>query len=184
MTRNTRPSLVKLISVLFAELFFPFQKAHNLSLPVWANDSVVEHLKDIAEFTFSWNFHSPEEWRLAGGEVLFKPFRPKLNANSPNNSRREWLSDAVRSDCSISLHLSKLSIAKFSILYDISLMRDWKRTLKLITLGSERIKMLHVILNKYPELAFSRFTVIEPEREHPEIWSVRLCHVTEPNHRA
>ena len=46
----------------------------------------------------------------------------------------------MRNDCSINFHLSKLSIAKFSILYDISLVRDWKRTLELITLGSERYK--------------------------------------------
>ena len=62
------------------------------------------------------------------------------NANSPNHSRRNWLSDVVRNDCSINFHLSKLSIAKFSILYDISLVRDWKRKLKLITPGSERVK--------------------------------------------
>ena len=47
----------------------------------------------------------------------------------------------MRNDCSISFHLSKLSIAKFSILYDISLVRDWRRKLKLITLGSERVKV-------------------------------------------
>ena len=41
--------------------------------------------------------------------------------------------------CSINFHLSKLSTAKFSILYDISLVRNWKRKLKLITLGSERV---------------------------------------------
>ena len=61
--------------------------------------------------------------------------------HSPNHSRRKWLSDVVRlNDCSINFHLSKLSIAKFSILYDISLVRDWKRKLRLITLGSERVK--------------------------------------------
>ena len=63
------------------------------------------------------------------------------NANSPNHSRRKWLSDVVRNDCSINFHLSKLSNAKFSILYDISLVRDWKRKLKLITLGSERVNV-------------------------------------------
>ena len=41
----------------------------------------------------------------------------------------------MRTDCSVNFHLSKLSIAKFSILYDIFLVRDWKRNLKLITLG-------------------------------------------------
>ena len=46
----------------------------------------------------------------------------------------------VRNDCSINFHLSKLSIAKFSILYYISLVRDWKRKLKLIPFGSERVK--------------------------------------------
>ena len=59
------------------------------------------------------------------------------NANSPNHSRRKWLRDVVRNDCSVNFHLSKLSIAKLSILCDISLVRDWKRKLKLITLGSE-----------------------------------------------
>ena len=46
------------------------------------------------------------------------------NANSPSHSRRKGLSDVVRNDCSINLHLSRLPIAKFSILYDISLVRD------------------------------------------------------------
>ena len=46
----------------------------------------------------------------------------------------------MRNDCSINFHLTKLSIAKFSILYDISLVRGWKRKLRLITLGSERVK--------------------------------------------
>ena len=50
------------------------------------------------------------------------------------------MSDVVRIDISISFLLSKLSNAKFSILYDISLVRDWKRKLKLITPGSERVK--------------------------------------------
>ena len=48
----------------------------------------------------------------------------------------------MRNDFSINFHLSKLSIAKFSILYDISLVRDWKRKLKLITLASEGVKPL------------------------------------------
>ena len=61
-------------------------------------------------------------------------------ANSPNHSRKKWLRDVVRNDCSINFHLSKLSTTKFSILYDISLVRDWKRKLKLITLESERVK--------------------------------------------
>ena len=52
------------------------------------------------------------------------------------------MSDVVRIDSSISFHLSKLSNAKFSILYDISLVRDSKRKLKLITLGSERVNVL------------------------------------------
>ena len=65
-----------------------------------------------------------------------KPFQSQAhNANSPNHSRRKWLSDVVRNDCSVNFHQSKLSIAKFSILYDISLVRDWKRKLKLITPG-------------------------------------------------
>ena len=55
------------------------------------------------------------------------------NTNSPNHWRRKWLSDVVRNDCSINFHLSKLSTVKFSILYDISLVSDWKRKLKLIT---------------------------------------------------
>ena len=41
-------------------------------------------------------------------------------------SRRKCMSDVVRDDCSINFHLSKLSNTKFSILYDISLVRDWK----------------------------------------------------------
>ena len=48
----------------------------------------------------------------------------------------------MRNDCLINFHLSKLSIAKFSILCDISLVRDWKRKLKLITLGSDRVKFV------------------------------------------
>ena len=68
------------------------------------------------------------------------------NANSPNLSRK-WLSDVVRNYCSINFHLSKLSNAKFSILYHISLVRDWKRKLKLITLGSERVKLAHWLLS-------------------------------------
>ena len=70
------------------------------------------------------------------------------NANSSNYSRRKWLSDVVRNDCSINFHLSKLSIAKFSILYDISLVRDWRRKLKLITLGSERVKGFSMEIKK------------------------------------
>ena len=52
------------------------------------------------------------------------------------------MSDVVRIDSSISFHLSKLSNAKLSILYDIHvyLVRHWKKKLKLITLGSQRIK--------------------------------------------
>ena len=48
------------------------------------------------------------------------------------------MSDVVRIDSSISFHLSKLSNAKFSILYDISLVRDWKRKSWLI-IWSERV---------------------------------------------
>ena len=48
------------------------------------------------------------------------------------------MSDVVGFDSSISFHLSKLSNAKFSILYDISLVRDWKRKVWLITPGSEK----------------------------------------------
>ena len=61
------------------------------------------------------------------------------------------MSDVVRIDSSISFQLSKLSNAKFSILYDISLVRDWKRKLWPITPGSElRIhdcvtKVCHVV---------------------------------------
>ena len=74
------------------------------------------------------------------GENL-NPFNTKLIfAHSPNHSRSKWLSDVVRNDCSVNFHLSKLSVAKFSVLYDISLVRDWKRKFKLITLGSERVK--------------------------------------------
>ena len=47
----------------------------------------------------------------------------------------------MRNDCSINFHLSKLSIARFSILYDISLVRDRKRKLKLITFESERLNI-------------------------------------------
>ena len=50
------------------------------------------------------------------------------------------LSDVVGIDSSINFHLSQLSNAKFSILYDISLVRDWKRKSWLITPGSERVK--------------------------------------------
>ena len=54
----------------------------------------------------------------------------------------------MRNDCSINFHLSKLSNAKFSILYVISLVRDWQRKLKLITLGSERVKYYNKKLYK------------------------------------
>ena len=65
-----------------------------------------------------------------------KPFQSQAhNANSPKHS-----SVVVRNGCSVNFHLSKLSIAKFSILYDISLVRDQKRRLRLITFGSERVK--------------------------------------------
>ena len=40
------------------------------------------------------------------------------HANSPNHSRRKWLSGVVRNDCSVNFYL--LSIAKLSTLYDIS----------------------------------------------------------------
>ena len=49
------------------------------------------------------------------------------------------MSDVVRIDSSISFYLSKLSNAKFTILYNIYLVRDFKRKLKLITPGSERV---------------------------------------------
>ena len=79
-----------------------------------------------------------------------KPFHSQAhNANSPNHSRIKWCSDIVRNDCSINFHLSKLSTAKFSILYDISLVRDWKRKLKLITLGSERVNVIIWLLHQY-----------------------------------
>ena len=86
----------------------------------------VKNLQELNPFTVIWN----------------EPFQSQAhNANSPNHSRRKWLSDVVRNYCSVNFHLSKLSIAKFLILYDVSLVRDWKRTLKLITLGSERVKV-------------------------------------------
>ena len=54
------------------------------------------------------------------------------------------MSDVVRIisiiGSSISFHLRKLSNAKFSILYDISLVKDWKRKLWLITPGSGRVE--------------------------------------------
>ena len=53
------------------------------------------------------------------------------------------MSDVVRIDSLISFHLSKLSNAKFSILYDISLVRHWKRKLKLITLGSGTVNTIY-----------------------------------------
>ena len=52
-------------------------------------------------------------------------------------------------DCSFNFHLSKGAITKFSILYDISLVRNWKRKLKLITLGSERVKQKRKQLTVY-----------------------------------
>ena len=54
--------------------------------------------------------------------------------------KNRCMSEVMRIDSSVSFYLSKLSNAKFSILYDISLVRDWKRKLKLITVGSERVK--------------------------------------------
>ena len=50
------------------------------------------------------------------------------------------MSDVVRNNSSISFHLSKLSNAKFSILYDMFLVRDWKRKSWQITPGSERVE--------------------------------------------
>ena len=67
------------------------------------------------------------------------PLQPQAH-NAPNHSRRKWLNDVLRNDCSINFHLNKLSIDKFSILYYISLVWDWKIKLKLITLGSKRVK--------------------------------------------
>ena len=57
-----------------------------------------------------------------------QPFQSQAhNANSPNHSRGKWLSEVVRNDCSINFHLSKLSIAKFSILYDIYIWWETER---------------------------------------------------------
>ena len=61
---------------------------------------------------------------------------PSSQCKFSYHSRRKWLRDVVRNDCSINFHLSKLSNAKFSILYVISLVRDWQRKF----LGSERVK--------------------------------------------
>ena len=61
----------------------------------------------------------------------------------------------MRNYCSVNFYLSKLSIAKFSILYDISLVRDWKRKLKLITLGSERVKETYWSRNPEKSLKLS-----------------------------
>ena len=60
--------------------------------------------------------------------------------NSPNHSRRKCMSNVVRIDSSTSFHLSKLSNAKFSLLYDVYMVRDWRRKLRLIALWSERVK--------------------------------------------
>ena len=65
---------------------------------------------------------------------LFNPFTPKLIIQILPTIQEENDSDVVRNDCSINFHLSKLSI---SILYDISLVRDWKIKLKLTTVASE-----------------------------------------------
>ena len=59
-------------------------------------------------------------------------------------------------------HLSKLSIAKFSILYDIPLVKDWKRKLKLITLESERVNSEGI------------FKVRKFDRELQNVWAIRL----------
>ena len=52
------------------------------------------------------------------------------------------MSDVVRIDSSISSHLSKLSNTKFFILYDIYLVRDWKRKFWLVTPGSGRVNVV------------------------------------------
>ena len=44
-------------------------------------------------------------------------------------------------DNSVSFRLSKLSNAKFFLLYDISLVGDWKRTSWLIIPGREMVKV-------------------------------------------
>ena len=62
------------------------------------------------------------------------------------------MSDVVRLYSSISFHLRKLLNAKFSILYDISLVRDRKRNSWLITPGSERV-------NKQPHCKTNEDTV-------------------------
>ena len=58
-------------------------------------------------------------------------------ANSPNHSRRKWLFNRLYSEQTIYLPNSPY------LVYDtctcISLVRDWKRKLKLITPGSERV---------------------------------------------
>ena len=57
------------------------------------------------------------------------------NTDSPNYSRRNFMRDVERINTSTRCHLSKLSKAKFSILYDVSLVKNWRRKLKLITPG-------------------------------------------------
>ena len=82
------------------------------------------------------------------------------------------MSEVVRFDSSISFHLSKLSNAKFSILYDISLVRDWKRKLWLITLGSERVN------------PWSAWKYISLSNFFPQIWSDKFAKSTDDTRKA
>ena len=69
------------------------------------------------------------------------------------------MSNVVRIESLISFHLSKVSKAKFSLLYDISLVRNWRRKLKLITLGSERVKPALSFENTEYSGTFGKFKV-------------------------
>ena len=80
----------------------------------------------------------PPFWWIRCILCILMPFTPKLMIQilvTIQEQMYEWCSENI--DSLISFHLSKLSNAKFSILYDITLVRDWKRKSWLITSGSE-----------------------------------------------
>ena len=59
----------------------------------------------------------------------------------------------MRNNCSVNFYLSKLSIAKFSILYDIPLVRDWKRKLNFINMTRKcRRKCLQEPKSNFPQI--------------------------------
>ena len=72
------------------------------------------------------------------------PFTPKLVIQILLTIQDQMYGDVMRIN---SFHLSKLSNAKFSTVWYISLLRDWNRKLKLITSGSEKANCFWHLFN-------------------------------------